>query len=89
MRSLKVLCERRLPYSFKGSDGSDGGGESGGSGGDSDGAFVDEGEGIVSLFPALLPDAIVEEFLESVRWLEDKGWMSKIRIPSMVCRVST
>ena len=37
---------------------------------------IDEGERVISLMPKFLPEKSTDEFLESVRIMEDQGWMS-------------
>ena len=69
LNALNELCERRLPFDFESffrrqeKDATD----------DSD---QDQGERVISLLPKFLPEKTTTDFLESVRIMEEEGWMS-------------
>ena len=69
LSALNELCERRLPFDFESffrrqekyaTDDSD----------------LDQGERVISLLPKFLPEKTTADFLESVRIMEEEGWMS-------------
>jgi len=83
LRVLNELCDRRLPFDFDSfySRQTENGIADNNCGTAADAAsntndIPDQGERIISLLPKLLPEKTTNDFLESVRMMEDQGWMS-------------
>ncbi|VEU39929.1 unnamed protein product [Pseudo-nitzschia multistriata] len=75
LKSLRELCDNRLPFDF---DSVHRRQTYGGrfSSPDPRNAAIDQGEETISLLPGFLPTQAVGDFLESVRCMEEQGWMS-------------
>ena len=67
---LNELCERRLPYDFDLVQDSDEASASASS------ANSDQGERVISRLSKFLPEKTTNAFLDSVRVMEEEGWMS-------------
>lgn len=69
LTELNELCNNRLPFDFDAHHRKEGMLSV------DDGSVV-RGERVISLLPGFLPPRTVDSFLESVRCMEDQGWMS-------------
>jgi len=83
---LNELCNRRLPFDFdsfhrRQTQNSSNGGYVNSTNSSTADSFsgciaLDEGERVISLMPKFLPQRAIDDFLESVRIMEEQGWMS-------------
>lgn len=84
LRLLNELCDHRLPFdfdSFRHLHQTEEALISNGFDNDADvppleSSIIDKGERVISLLPKFLPEKSTNDFLESVRVLEEQGWMS-------------
>mmetsp|Transcript_15616 Transcript_15616/g.31958 ORF Transcript_15616/g.31958 Transcript_15616/m.31958 type:complete len:634 (+) Transcript_15616:201-2102(+) len=75
LRTLHKLCDNRLSFDFDSFHRRQKSREIM-SFNDTRNLAVDRGEQLISLLPGFLPTQTVDDFLESVRYMEEQGWMS-------------